>query len=337
MCKRVLTLLCAILALVFLSAGAAGAATVIKFAHNGNTIPEDPQNVACYAFQKMVNEGSKGELEVQIYPAQQLGDARTITEGVQFGTIEMADVENGPMGRFVPEAMLWDLPYIFRDIEHAHKVLDGPIGQNLQDKFLPKNIRHLAYNDGGFRYFTNSKRPIKGMADLKDLKIRVMESEVMISTIKAFGASAIPMAFGELYSALQQGVVDGEENPLNLIFSQRFYEVQKYLSMSQHFYYPRQYIISESFFQKLTPAQQELIKASALKACAIQREELVKYEEQMKTTLAEKGMQIVEVQDFDKAPLIKVSQELVYPLFYTKIAATEAEGKALIQQIVDTK
>ncbi|MDR1828505.1 MAG: DctP family TRAP transporter solute-binding subunit, partial [Methylobacteriaceae bacterium] len=307
----------------------------IKLAHNGNTIPEDPQNVAVTAFKKMVEERTSGAVEVQIYPAAQLGDARTITEGVQMGTIEMGDVENGPMGRFVPEAMVWDLPFIFRDIEHAHKVLDGPIGKAFQEKFLAKGIRHLAYNDGGFRYFTNSKRPIKTMDDMKDLKIRVMESEVMINTIKAFGASAVPMSFTELYTALQQGVVDGQENPLNLIFSQRFYEVQKYLTLSGHFYYPRQYLINEAFYQSLKPEYQKVIAEASKEACDIQRAELVKYEEEMMSVLKDKGMEINS--DIEKGPFIAVSQEKVYPLFYAKIFGSEEEGKKVVQQIVDTK
>ncbi|MDR0576509.1 MAG: DctP family TRAP transporter solute-binding subunit [Candidatus Accumulibacter sp.] len=335
MMKKMFKLLSCAVALTALTAGFATAAVTIKFAHNGNTIPEDPQNVAVTAFKKMVEERSKGEIQVQIYPAAQLGDARTITEGVQMGTIEMGDVENGPMGRFVREAMVWDLPFIFRDIEHAHKVLDGPIGKAFQEKFLARNIRHLAYNDGGFRYFTNSKRPIRTLKDLEGLKIRVMESEVMLATMKAFGAAALPMAFGELYTALQQGTVDGQENPMNLIFSQRFYEVQKYLSMSQHFYYPRQYLISETFYQSLKPEHRKIVADAAKEACDIQRAALVKYEDEMKKVLAGKGMQIVE--DFDKPPFIKVSQEKVYPMFYAKIFGTEAEGKKVIQQIIDTK
>jgi tripartite ATP-independent transporter DctP family solute receptor len=335
MMKKLFGMLSCAVALTVFTTGACIGATVIKFAHNGNTIPEDPQNVAVTAFKKMVEERSKGSLQVQIYPAAQLGDARTITEGVQMGTIEMGDVENGPMGRFVKEMMVWDLPFIFRDLDHAHKVLDGPIGKSLQEKFLAKNIRHLAYNDGGFRYFTNSKRPIRALKDLEGLKIRVMESDVMLATMKAFGAAALPMAFGELYTALQQGVVDGQENPMNLIFSQRFYEVQKYLSMSQHFYYPRQYLIHEPFFKSLSPENQKIIQDAAKEACNIQRAELVKYEEQMRKTLAEKGMQIND--DFDKAQFIKVSQEKVYPEFYAKIFGAEAEGKKIIQQIVDTK
>jgi len=338
---RKLTALASVLALVaamavFAAPNVASAKPiVIKFAHNGNTIPEDPQNVACTAFKKMVEERTNGAIRVDIYPAAQLGDARTIVEGVQMGTIEMADIENGPMGRFVPEAMLWDLPFIFRDIDHAHNVLDGDVGKYVQKKYDDVGIRHLAYNDGGFRYFTNNVRPIRNMDDLQGLKIRVMESKVMIDTINAFGASAVPMAFGELYTALQQGVVDGQENPMNLIYSQRFYEVQKYLSLSGHFYYPRQYITNLNWFNNLSEEHQKVIAEAAKEACDIQREELAKYEIEMKKVLQEKGMEINEV---DKTKFIETSQEKIYPAYYETVGGGDADyGKELVQRIVNAK
>ena len=317
------------------TAAEAAKTITIKFAHNGNTIPEDPQNIACAKFKEMVEEKSGGTLKVELYPAGQLGDARTIVEGVQMGTIEIGDIENGPMGRFVPEAMLWDLPFIFRDIDHAHKVLDGELGQMVQEKYVGVGIRHLAYNDGGFRYFTNNARPINTMADIKGLKIRVMESKVMIDTLAAFGASPVPMAFGELYTALQQGGVDGQENPLNLIFSQRFYEVQKYLPLSGHFYYPRQYIASENWWKTLSDEHKKIIAESAKIACDIQREELAKYEVAMRTVLKEKGMEINEV---DKTDFIETAQTKLYPSYYSVVGGgDEAYGKELIEKINNTK
>lgn len=307
----------------------------IKMAHNGNTNPEDPQNVGVQAFKDMVEERSDGSIKVQIYPAGQLGDARTIVEGVQLGTIEMADVENGPMGGFVPEAMLWDLPFIFRSIDHAHKVLDGEIGKEVQEKYQEVGIRHLAYNDGGFRYFTNNQRPIQSMDDLEGMKIRVMESEVMINTINAFGASAVPMSFGELYTALQQGVVDGQENPMNLIYSQRFYEVQDYLSLSEHFYYPRQYIAAESWWQSLDGEHQEIISQAAVEASNIQRDSLAEYELKMRNVLEENGMQINEV---EKDAFIAAAFESIYPRFYETLGSGDAaRGEELIRTIMETE
>ena len=315
---------------------ASAQATVnIKLAHNGNTNPDDPQNVGVNAFKDMVEGQSDGAITVQIYPAGQLGDARTIVEGIQLGTIEMADVENGPMGGFVPEAMLWDLPFIFRDIGHAHAVLDGEIGRSVQEKYTDVGIRHLAYNDGGFRYFTNDQRPINSMEDLEGLKIRVMESQVMVDTINAFGASAVPMSFGELYTALQQGVVDGQENPMNLIYSQRFYEVQDYLSLSGHFYYPRQYIASEAWWQSLNEEHQVIIQQAAIEASNIQRNALVEYEVEMQSVLASNGMQINEV---EKDAFIEAAFENIYPSYYELLGGGDASrGEELIRTIMATE
>lgn len=334
--NRILFTLSAV-ALCAAMTGSAWAGQVIKIGHNGTTDPNDPQNVAAECFKKEVEANSKGALTVQIYPAAQLGDGRSMVEGVQMGTIEVIDIENGPLGSFISDAMVWDLPYIFRDIDHAHKVLDGPIGKELQDKYLKIGLRHLGYNDGGFRYFTNSARPIRNLADIKNLKMRVMESEVMISTINAFGASAIPMAFGELYTALQQGVVDGQDNPYNLIYSNRIYEVQKYLSASQHFYYPRQYVVSEFFWKQLSPEMQKVVADGAKAACEAQRKSVADQDDGYRKTLIEKGMEFVSAEEFNKEEFAKVAREKVYPAFYKRIAGSDEAGKALIQRIIDTK
>ena len=309
---------------------------VMKFGNNGVSDMSHPQNVAMLAFKDMVEEKTNGQIIVETYPAAQLGDARTMVEGIQMGTIEFADIENGPMGRFVPETMLWDLPYLFRDFDHAHAVTDGPIGDKIREMFLDKGIRVFAYNDGGFRYFTNSVRPITSVEDMQGLKIRVMESEVMINSINAFGASAIPMAFGEVYTALQQGTVDGQENPLDLIDSQAYFEVQDYLALSEHFYYPRQYMISEKFYQTLTPEHQKIIEESAIEACKIQREELAKYSVTLLDKLqTEGGMEVSEV---NKEGFMKIAQEEVYPMFYEIIGGGDAEaGKALLEEVINTK
>ena len=322
-----------------LSIGAIAQSTVtIKFAHNGNTNPEDPQNVGVAAFKEMVEERSDGSLQVQIYPAGQLGDARSIVESMQLGLIEMADVENGPMGRFVPEAMVWDLPFIFRDIEHAHKVLDGEIGQAIQEKYLGVGIRHLAYNDGGFRYFTNDQRPIHSLDDMNGLLIRVMESAVMVDTVNAFGASAVPMSFGELYTALQQGVVDGQENPMNLIYSQRFYEVQDYLSLSGHFYYPRQYIASETWWQSLSQEHRDIIAQASKEASEIQRAALVEYEVEMLQVLQERGMKVNEVSEESKQEFIEVGLRDIYPSYYEVLGGGDAtRGEELVRSILSVE
>ncbi|WP_040618860.1 DctP family TRAP transporter solute-binding subunit [Rhodovulum sp. PH10] len=334
--KIVTTLgIAAALALAGLATADAASFTV-KYAHNSNTIKEDPQNVAAEYFKKTLEERSGGTLKVQLYPAGQLGDARTLAEGLQMGTVEVADIENGPMGNFVPEAAVWDLPFMFTSIEVAHKVLDGPIGQMIQKKYLDVGIRHMCYDDGGFRHFTNNRRPIVAPTDLEGLKIRVMESDVMVASMKAFGAAALPMSFGELYSALQQGVVDGQENPLNLIYSQRFYEVQKYLTLSGHFYYPRQVMVSEAFWSRLDKKQQEVLAATAKETCKVQRDTYATYAKTMAAELKDKGMAINELPLETKNVWAAAAREKVYPMFYQKIGRGDAAaGKALVEKTID--
>lgn len=311
------------------SSGAAAAYT-IKFANNGVSDPEHPQNKAMYYFEELVEERSEGKIDIEVYTAGSLGDARTIMEGVQLGTIEMGDVENGTMSGFVPEACLWDLPYIFSSIEQAHEVLDGEIGQHIQSLYENIGVKHLAYNDGGFRYFTNSKHPITSVADMKGLKIRVMESAVMINTINAFGASAVPMAFSELYTGLQQGTVDGQENPLDLIYAQNYAEVQEYLSLSEHFYYPRQFIINKDFYDGLPADLQTVISEAAVEACQYQREQVEIYTASMLDTLKEQGFEVCE---FDKTEAMKLAED-VWPEFYETIGSGDAAyGEELVQTI----
>lgn len=198
------------------------APVVIKYAHAGSNLEDDPQNVAAYYFEKIVEERSEGYYDVQVYPNKQLGDTSTILEGIQTGNIEMGDIESGPTVSFLKAETLWDLPYLFTSLDQAHEVIDGEVGDAMAKKWEEIGITILGYNDGGFRYFTNSKRPIVTPADMNGLKIRVMNSAVMVDSVNAFGASAVPMAFAEVYSALQQGAIDGQENPYNVIYTQDY-------------------------------------------------------------------------------------------------------------------
>lgn len=308
---------------------------VIKFAHSGSTLMDDPQNMAMNHFANILQERSKGYYKVETYPGKQLGDTKTILENIQMGVIEMGDIESGPTSSFVQEEMLWDLPYLFRDLDHAHAVLQGPIGEEMKKKWQEIGVRCLDYNDGGFRYFTNSVRPIVTPDDMKGLKIRVMESPIMIATINGFGASAVPMAFAEVYTALQQGAIDGQENPFNVIFTQSYFEVQKHLSFSEHFYYLRHYMINDDFFNAQPEEMQKLILQCAKEACALQREECAKAQAKYKQELQEKyGMQ---GNDVNKEPFIKLAKEKIWPQFYKELGKGDAAaGKALVDHVVNT-
>lgn len=310
------------------------AEVTIKFGHAGSSLPDDPQNVAANHFKKILEDRSKGYYKVDVYPARQLGDTRAMIEGVQMGTIEMADLESGPTSSFVQEEMVFDLPYLFRDLDHAHQTLQGEVGDEIKKKWEEIGIRCLDFNDGGFRYFTNSVRPIVNPEDMNGMKIRVMESPVMIESINAFGASAVPMAFAEVYSALQQKAIDGQENPLNVIYTQSYYEVQDNLADSEHFYYLRHYFVNDDFFKSQPPEMQKLILECAKEACELQRKVCAEAQEVYRKDLVDKyGMKASKV---NKEPFIKISQEKVWPKFYKEIGKGDEEaGKKLVEKIVN--
>ena len=302
----------------------------IRFATNSAADPENPQNVGTYKFKELVEERSGGRIIVEPHIAGSLGGARDIVEGVQLGTIEMGDVENGPMDSFVPAAAVWNLPYLFTSLEQVHKIQQSDIGKNIQAGFEAVGIKHLSFNDGGFRYFTNSKHPITCADDFKGLKIRVMESPIYIGMVESMGGSAVPMAFQELYTGLQQGTVDGQENPLDLIYAQRYFEVQKYLSLSEHLYYPRQHIINLDFYNSLPADLQEIIAQASIDACAYQNEYFVEYTAKMLDALKAEGMEVTE---FDKEGAIAATST-IWPNYYDMIGSGDpAAGEQIVNRI----
>lgn len=276
------------------------AQTVIKL--GTSTQPSHIYNLAAEYFGDIVAKESGGEIEVQVFPAAQLGSERDMVEGLQLGSLEMTLTSTGPMGNFVPQVKLFNLPFLFKDRDSCYRVLDGEIGQMIADKFVKVGIRSLGWYENGFRNITNSKRPINAPGDMEGLKIRVMEDDVFILTMKALGASPTPMAFGELYTALEQGVVDAQENPLAVIHSSRFFEVQKYLAMTGHFYSPAVMLISEITWQTLSPEHQKIVADAAAKAKVYERELSLEADQELEQELIEEGMAVTHP---DKDPFIK--------------------------------
>lgn len=281
-------------------------------------------------FGELLNKYAPDKFKVEVFPDSQLGGERDLVEGVQLGTIQMVLSSTGPVGAFAPKIEVLNLPYLFRDNEHAYKVLDGPIGEELAEDFLKKGIRCLAFWENGWRQLTNSKRPIHEPEDLKGLKIRVMESPIMIATLNAMGASAVPMGWPEVITALQQGIIDGQENPIINNVYNGAYAVQKYLSLTRHFYNPSVLLINEAFFQKLPVDLQETIKKSAIEARDYQRELTHKEETAALKDISERfGIEINENPNIDA---FKKSVEPVYEEF-----AEELGGWELINRIKDLK
>ncbi|OGP93775.1 MAG: C4-dicarboxylate ABC transporter substrate-binding protein [Deltaproteobacteria bacterium RBG_16_48_10] len=248
------------------------AAIEIKFAHvDPPDVCTSKKGAAGAAFKNLVEAETAGGVEVKVFPAGQLGGERELIEATKLGTIQMSMVSAAIAG-YYKEAQVLDIPYLFSSAPVAWKVMDGGFGKEMAEDCLKKTgMRVLAYGETGFRNFTNSVRPIKSPADMKGLKIRVMESPVYINMVKALGAAPTPIAWPETYTALQQKVVDGQENPVSVILSVKFFEVQKYIILDGHSYGVDFILVNDSFFQKLPKETQQILKTAAINAGYIGR------------------------------------------------------------------
>ena len=249
-----------------------GGVIEIKLSHSSPAV-DDRLEAGCLAFKKYVEEKSGGKIKVTTYPNSQLGGEREQLEGVQLGTIHMAALSSGPLPGVFPQIMVFDLPYLFATQKAAYTVLDGPAGQEIFDLMKAKTgIRGLAWGENGFRHFTNSVRPVTKPADMQGLKIRTMENPAHMAIVKALGASPTPMAFNEVYSGLQQKTIDGQENPISLIVSMKFYETQKYLTLDGHVYNPYLLLINDKFYSGLSDDMKKIINEGALVWQKVERE-----------------------------------------------------------------
>ena len=246
-------------------------------------------------FKKYVEAQSKGKIQVELYPNGQLGGDRQAIEAVQLGTIQMTIPAVAVLSGFEPRFQVFDLPFLFKDKQAAYKALDGDLGNALNAALLPLGLRNLAYAENGFRNITNNRGPIRTPGDLKGLKIRTMENPVHIATFKALGANPTPMSFGELYTALQQKTVDAQENPIPLIYTTKFYEVQKYLTLSGHVYAATALLMNDKFFSSLPKDLQKVVQEGAERYRTEQRKMSAQQDKEMLAKLKASGMQINEL------------------------------------------
>ena len=266
--NRLVSILGAGLVALSLAVPAWAADVTLKLGHIA--VPDHPYGQGADHFAKLVAEKSGGSIEVKIFPSSQLGGQKDLIEGMVFGAVDMALVGTAVLGQFQPQISIFDLPFLFEDRAHAYKSLDS-VGMELGKKLEERGIKLLGYMENGIRHATNNVRPIKDPSDMEGLKIRVMTNKIFVEMMKSLGASPTPMAFSELYSAMQQGTVDGQENPSAHIFTKRFYEVQKYASKTAHAYSPEPMIISMISWSKLSDEQKAIIEEAAKEAIAWQR------------------------------------------------------------------
>lgn len=314
----------AILTLTILPAGAGEKVTLRIASVSG---PSHHHNVALRWYAERVAAKTNGRVDLKVLDGSQLGGERDYIEGMILGSIEMAQVSTGPVAAFIPEFDLFSLPFLFRDTDHFTKVIGGPAGVKFFELLEKRGIKGLCWFDNGYRSVFNSKRPIKTPEDMKGLKIRVMESPIMIDTINAMGGSATPMAYGELYTAIQQGVLSGAENAPGNVFNDKFYEVTKYYSRTNHFRPPGVVAISLKVWNRLSKEDQAVLQQEAKALQTYEIDLTQKVEKESLEKLREKGMQLNEVD-------VDAFQKAVKPV-HDKFSARF--GPDLIKQVLETK
>ena len=256
--------------------------------------------VAIDTFAREVEKRTNGRYKVQNFYSGALGAERESIEALQIGTLDLTMTSTGPVPNFVPDVAILDIPFLFRDYAHARAVLDGPVGQDMLKKFDAKGITALAWGENGFRHMTNSKHPVNGPDDLKGLKMRTMENPVHIQAYKAFGIIPTPMAFTEVFTALQQGTVDGQENPVSVITAAKLDQVQKYMTLTGHVYSPALILMSKAQYDKLSAADKQAFAEAAKEAVKANRARIDEDERKAVADLRSKGMTIVENPDKSK-------------------------------------
>ena len=286
-------------------------------------------NQGAAKFADLIKERSNGRILVTVYPEGQLGKGeRELLEAVQQGTIDIYVGSTGPIGGFNPAIGILDIPFLFNDYEHADKVLDGPIGRQLLDGLDKAQFKALAFWENGFRNLTNSRRAVKVPANAKGLKIRTMENKVHMAAWSEVGANPVPMAWGEVYGALQQRIIDGQENPVAVIHSAKISEVQKHLSLTQHVYSPAVLIVSLKKWQSLPAPDREMMLKTAREVAQYQRKLGRDMEEKQVAELSERGMTVE--REIDKAAWRKAMQPVI-----SQVAGQF--GKEKVDAILGTK
>lgn len=296
------TTLAALLASAALS-GAAFAECELTL-KSSDTHPDGyPTVAAVQKMGEMLQERSGGRICIDVFHSAQLGEEKDTIEQTKFGVIDLNRVSMGPFNNEVEETKVVSLPYIFRSVDHMHRVMDGEIGDEIAAAFEPHGFVALAYYDGGSRSFYNSKKPITSIDDLSGMKVRVMQSDVFVDMMAALGANATPMPYGEVYSAIQTGVIDGAENNWPSYESSGHFEVAGYYTLDEHLIVPEVLVMSKVSWDKLSPEDQALVRQAARDSMPVNRELWAAREKESEDKIRAAGAEIVD--NIDKTPFIE--------------------------------
>ncbi len=303
------------------------AQTVLKIGWPTPDSPTDSYAIGGHRLKAQIEKALGGKVEVQLYPNRQLGDEKQLLEGLRFGTVDMGLVTNAVVATVEPAFQVFDLPFVFSSEEQALKVIDGPVSETLAAKLDAKGVVVLGYLGGGFRQMINNKKPVLVPDDVKGVKYRVLPSPLFLSMFSNLGGAAVPMPWGETFTAVQQGTIDGLEATAAILESGKFYEVAKYLSLTNHMYGTAPVLISKRTLAKFTPVEQAAIKTAAKAAIAEQRVVNSANTSKLVDSMKSKGLAVNAVPD--AAPFRK----LMTPI-YEK--AKETVGAAVVDQVLNS-
>jgi tripartite ATP-independent transporter DctP family solute receptor len=287
MMKKLLSLITVFVLLYY--SGSAMALTRIKL--GVVTTPGSAQNIVAEKFKELIEQASNGNINVQIFHSQSIGNETEILQQIQMNTIQMGIITNGPFDTFDPIVRVINYPFLFKDNEQADKILDGPLGTKILKSIERAGFKGLCFSENGFRNLTNNKHPVKSPADIKGLKIRVMSSALHKAIWQALGANPTPMPW-PIYTELEQGVIDGQENPLWVMEVYKFYEIQKYMTLTRHVYSPHIDVASLKWWKTLDANTQDLIQRTIYEAAVFQRKDNRSKDAARLALLKEKGMKI---------------------------------------------
>lgn len=292
--------------------------TTLRLAWLSADSPSDPYATTARAFKTAIEEAMPGRVSVALFPNRQLGDDKEILEGMQFGTIDMGIITNAVVANVEASYQLLDLPFLFGDAAQAHDFLDGPIGTELAGNLRRHDVVSLGAAEGGFRNMINNTRPVRAPADVGGVKYRTMQNPVFMEMFSSLGGNPVPMAWGEVFTAMQQGTVDGLEIPSSVVAANNFFEVTRYLSLTRHTYSAIHLLMAESTFDRLPEDVQQAVLEAGRTAIAAQRQSVAENEREVIATLRTAGMDINEIDDV--APFREAVQG-VYTRFESSIGA----------------
>jgi tripartite ATP-independent transporter DctP family solute receptor len=287
----------ALASLADIPAFAQGKKTIIKLGWSSTDGAQDPYAVGARAFKAEVEKATGGKIEVELYPNRQLGDEKPLVEGMRLGTVDAGIITNAVLAQIEPSLQLNDMPFLFANEDKARTMLDGPVGQKLGANLERKGVKLLAWCEGGFRNMINNVRPVSKPEDVDGVKFRVMQNPVYIAMFSSLGGNAIPMAWGDTLTAIQQGTIDGLEIPLAIIDQAKFYETAKYLSITNHTYSAIALVMSKRAFDRQPADIQKAILASAKIASKIQREAATTSANEILARLEKSGMKVNRIAD----------------------------------------